>query len=64
MAMYAILANVADGNGWAIIDILSEIGRNKLITHLINDITLNPLTAALAKNPLDGLPLRWIQWIY
>jgi hypothetical protein len=46
MVMDAILATVADG-GRAIVDIDREIGRNNLITRLINDILLNPFDGHL-----------------
>ena len=60
--MDAILATAVD-SGQAIVNINRVVGRNKLITHLINVIILNPLAAALA-NPSDGSPLRWIKRIY
>ena len=47
--MNAILAIISDG-GQGIVDIDREVGRNKLITCLIQDIILNPLMAASA-NP-------------
>ena len=57
------MATVTNGRQ-AIDDMDKEIGRNTLITHLINNnVILNPLTAAWA-NPLDGSSLRWIKRIY
>jgi hypothetical protein len=48
MAIDAILATVANG-GQAIVDIDREAGRNKLISHLIYYILLNPPMMASAK---------------
>ena len=39
------------------------VATNKLITHLLYHIILNPSTAASA-NTSDGLPLRWIKQIH
>ena len=40
-----------------------EVASNKLITHLLYHIILNPLMVASA-NTLDRLPLRWIKQIH
>ena len=42
-----------------------EVVTNKLITHLLYHIILNPSTTASANtNTLDGSPLRWIGWVH
>ena len=56
--MDAILATII-ANVRAQIHNRIEVATNKLITHLLYHIILNPSTAALA-NTLNGLPLCWI----
>ncbi len=56
-AMDAILATVANG-GQAPVDINREAGRNKIISHFIYYLILNPSTSALA-NPFCRGPWGW-----
>jgi hypothetical protein len=57
MAMDAILATIANGE-LAIVGIDRETSRNKLISHLIITLILNPLTAALS-NPFRRGSRGW-----
>jgi hypothetical protein len=58
MAMDAILATIANG-GRAIVDINREARRNKLISHFLYYLILNPLTATLAKPFRRGSCWGW-----
>ncbi len=53
----AVLTIISDG-GQGIVDIDTEVGKNKLITRLIHNIILNPLMAASA-NPFRRGSRGW-----